>query len=361
MSLKWEGFRLSLYEAWIEIILHTIACIAMLAVISVYILIVHCNDKRVLIINRKNRGLTFSKTNSNSTAVTATNTNIPDNVKDNTYKSSKVKINKGFHGFLIASLILSFVYIYLCYLTNVVFSIILGFRWNNGCFIRSAYQLIFVLQRIIAYSFYILRLNVTFKGSVFEVSKKNIRIMMILLIVVLGSSAFPSTIAGYFINNFQCSGEYYKYYIYGAIWFNFVDISWCIILSIIYIKKLRQLLKNVHAKNDKIRFIVNKLSVLAFVTVLSTLMTSIAIFGTIIWLYVFMSIDLIANNICIMLSFPIFDKSYQYYCCCCIKIQNYCCIRPNEPEMELQKDIEWNKSAIKSTSNEPKITIQYGE
>ena len=304
MSLNWVGWNKFLYEAWIEIIFHSIACIVTLVIIGIYI--------------------KFSNTNVCRTC-----------------KNIKTRMKKGFHGFLVASLILSFVYIYLFYINNVIFIIILGYRWNNGCFISGLYQLIFVFQRIITYSFYILRLNVTFKGSVFEVSKKNIRIMMILLIVVLGSSAFPSIIAGYLINNFKCSGDYYKYYIYGGIWFNFVDISWCIILSIIYIKKLRQLLKNVHAKTDQIRFIVNKLSVLAFVTVLSTLILWCIIFVTLKWTHTLVSIDLIINNICIMLSFKEFDPFYQYLCCCC----NDCCdIRRLNPR----------KSSVHSTRDEIK-------
>ena len=326
MDLNWQGFRQSFWEAFGEIILHSLACLGILVLIIVYFKVFYCIER---IPSLNNVGSQSNKRN-----------NI-GNIQ-----------HRYFNKFLLGSLILSFIYVYLSYIFTSIFSIILGYRWNHGCFIRNIVCVLIGLQRIVAYSFYIIRLNVTFKGSIFEISSINIKIILILLIITIIIGLIPTLVFAYIIKDFSCKGKYYYYYSFSGLLFIFIDLTWCIILSVLYIKKLRQLIRNVDDKCTDIRFIVHKLSVLAFVTVTSTLVTVTAIFCTFIWVFALMSIDSVVNNICIILSFGIFDESYQYYCCCCIKIQNNCCIKPNKSEMELQKDIQYNHSS----SDVPKIT-----
>ena len=331
-NLNWQGYNKSEFEAFGEIILQSIACLGILVVILIYIIVVHCNHLFTPKENRQIRSGTLGTIQSGS------NTNTETNTKTRKREANKSKTIKYFNRFLVASLILSFIYIYMACVFNVIFVIILGFRWNNGCFIRNSVNIIFVFQRIVAYSFYILRLNVTFRGSVFELTKNNIRILIILIFITFSSSIIPNSAFTYLSDGFLCTGKYYDYYFYSLIWLNISDVSWCIMLSILYIKKLRQLIKNVQVNTSQIQSVVHKLSVLAFVTVISTLLFGIFAFVALIWSYQCVSLDLVINNICIMLSFVVFQKSYQRCCCCCIKIQYLCCIRPPKPEIELKPD-----------------------
>ena len=128
--------------------------------------------------------------------------------------------SKYFNKFLLASLILSLINICLSYVVLVVFSIILGFRWNNGCFIRNGIFMLIPLQRIVLYSFYIIRLNVTFKGSIFEISSNHIKIIIILLIITIGTAMLPTLVFAYLTNNFLCIGKYSRYHALSGLWYN---------------------------------------------------------------------------------------------------------------------------------------------
>ena len=344
MSLKWQGYNLNAFRAWGEVILHTIACVVILLVIIIYFIVTYGTSHKTKNI----------KEVSNSSTNTNTNTNIPDNTKNTTYKSSKASIDKRFNKFLIGSLILSFIYIYLTYFLNVISVIVLGYRWNHGCFIRLiCADIPFGLQRIVAYSFYILRLNVTFKNSTFEVSQTSINIIVILLIISVSITMILVGISGYLAHDFGCDGEYQLFVIISVGLFNLNDIIWSIILSGIYIKKLRQLIRMMGTKQDALVSIVQRLSILAFVTVISTIILFSITLIAVLWAYTLPSIDLIINNICIMLSFAVFHQSYKKCCCFCVKIQSICCITPNKDEMELQKDIQYNATQQQSPRDQP--------
>ena len=233
---------------------------------------------------------------------------------------------------------------YAILIINVICIMILGFRWNNGCFIRTVIFSLLPIQRMVAYSFYILRLNITFEGSIFMLSSSTITIIITLLIITTTVSFTPTIIIAYLINDFSCRGEYTKYLILFPMIYAFVDILWCLILSVLYIKKLRQLIRNVDAKNEEMMLLVHKLTVLAFVTVLSTLLVTFIVYRISGLRGALSNIDLIFNNICIMLSFPVLNKSYQIYCCCCIKIQYKCCIEQNKPEIGLCQAVQYNNN-----------------
>ena len=295
MSLKWEGYRDHYFVALIELILNSLACMGILSLLILYFKIFYCN-----------------KATSNKSGY--------------------------FDKFLLVSLVLSFLFIYSSYIINIILFIILGYRWNYGCFLRNVPWILVELQRMVVYAFYIIRLNVTFKGSIYAISTNKMRIIIILLVVTLGTALIPSVIFSYLMNQFSCTGIYSRYHRLSGAWYNIVDLSWCIILSVIYIKKFRQLIRD--AKCDDMTSIVNKITILAFVTLISTLCVAIIIYSTFTLAAALSGIDLMFNNICIMLFFPVFKKSYKKYCCCCIKIQNKCCIEPNKPAISLGKEIQ---------------------
>ena len=337
-SLHWEGYNQSLWEAVGELILHTIACLLMITLVLFYFFKTCCvkpkqftrikSSKRPTFKNDTSNTVTgtHTPTPTNTNTITITNSKIPNNLKTNTYKATKTNIDKRFKKYVVASLLLSLCYIGVTYYFNVISVSVLGQRPDNGCFTRNISNGLFGLQRIVVYSFYILRLNITFHNSVLEMRQRNLNILLTLIIITIISGFILIILFAYLMDSFEClNGQYYTYYFYSGVYFNCIDIAWCIILSIIYVNKLRKVVQLVTIKQKRMQYTLQKFSILAFVTVISTLLLWIFLFTALIWTYQLLSIDQIINNACIMLSFVIFDDMYTCCCCCCIKITSYTC------------------------------------
>ena len=176
----------------------------------------------------------------------------------------------------------------------------------------------------------------------------------IIIILVLGSAGFPATVlilvTAYLADSPSCiDGKYYNEWILAIIVTFSLDIVWAILLTYLYVKRLIQLIKMVNSDtetiNDKFVYITKKLTLLTLVTIITTFIQGIfTYFG--VCGHSILCLDILLNNVCVMLSFNILDKSYKKYCYCCIRMQNKCYdINENKNVTELVKEIKNDESS----------------
>ena len=322
MILKGDFLRSQLL-GWIEVIMQTIACLVISILMIIYV--------KYFCIKNKN---------------------------DST--NSKRKVDKSFHLLLFGSLLSSVIYIYSHYIVHTILVLILGFKPNHFCFITQILLIPMYIQRLHVYMFFIVRLYVTFKGSVVEINKIKIKIIIVSMIILGSIVGIFNSVVAYIVKETFCFDDDLGYLVLiGSIVMILVDNFWLILLSYLYIKKLRTLIRlissNNNRSNDKLFNVANKLTILAIGTFVSSIIIfMLHIVIVLIFSSIMIPVDLIINNICIMLSFAIFNESYKKCCCCCIKIHNKCCCINNDA-MKLIKEVELNdptKSSEETTAQE---------
>ena len=287
MTLKWQGYSVigSEWEAYAEIISLSIQCFIIIILMIVYLKYFCC---------------------------------------------TKNKIDTSFNALLLLSLIFTFIYIFGTYIIHGIFALILGYRNEWICFIINLCGLGILGQRLTVYSFFLIRLYATFKRSFIEIKKGSIIIILILMVITISIPGISAVIFAYFADNASCpDGKYAYEWLQSLIIANFFDYVWSILLSYMYINKLRKLIKKINSSNEtmdnKLLNIANKLALLALVSVVSTMILAVLAYGVGVFSHSLICLDLIINNACLMFSFAVLDKSYKKYCCCCIRIQNLCC------------------------------------
>ena len=275
------------------------------------------------------------------------------------YFCVKSKVNKQFNLLLLGSLLSSFIYIFGNYIYYVIIVLALQYPIKDlpdYCFVSTLIGCANIIQRLQINVFFIMRLYLTFKGSVVEIKKRTIIIIASLICITFTLGIISNLTISSFIKHVWC-GDHNLRIVYGLSWLitYMCDWFWSILLSVLYIKKLRQLVKmintNNNRKDNKLFNITNKLTILIMVAVATSviLILSHPFFSSVLDLTgVLLAIDSIINNICVMLSFAIFDKSYKRYCYCCIKIHNKCCDIQDNDIKNLIKEIEFNDSTKSS-------------
>ena len=311
MALKGDFIESQLL-GYIEVIMQTLACLVISIIMLIYI--------KYFCINKKNDD-----------------------------KNSKNKVDKRFHLLLLGSLVASLIYIYSHYILHTILVLILGYKPNNFCLVSSIILFPMFMQRLHIYIFFTMRLYMTFKGSVVQINKIKIKIIIATMIVIGIFIWVFNTVISYNIKEFFCYDDDLAYLMYVSLMLMVSnDNFWLILLSYLYIKKLRELMKIINSSgkrnDDKLINVANKLTILAVFTVVSSIIIIILhVILSLIFSSVMVSVDLIINNISVMLSFGIFNESYKKYCCACIKIKNKCC-DVNHDGTELIKGIELNSS-----------------
>ena len=309
MSLNWEGYTdvTSDFEAYGDTILMSIECLMIIILIIIYI---------------KYFCLTTNK------------------------------IDRRFNILLLVSLILTLIYIYNFYILHVILSLVIGLRSKWMCFIlTTSASMIVGGQRIAVYVFFLLRLYDTFKGSVFEIKKQNIVVILVLLIISLIPSNVLIIIISYLANTVSChDGQYWSSYIMGNLIGYSIDILWSLLLTYMYVKRLKKLIEMINTDsnttNDKVLYITKKLTLLALITITTSFMQFLYTYFIGVCAHSLVCLDLLLNITCVMLSFVVLDKLYKKYCCCCIKIQNQCYgIHENQNVTELAKQIKINETS----------------
>ena len=308
MKIYWEDWASGLWEAWVEIGLHTFCCVIITS-LTIFCVFKICH-----------------------------NNYIDSSIENRFYK----------HVFI--SLIVTVIYIYLTYFINVLSILIFGWRPHMGCFYRQIATIPLAMQRVIALYFYILRLRVSFQGSVAELSSKCTYIFIGCVTIngIITTTFYMIALYLWNINDdsFVCGWTALRYI--SGLLLVFGDTLWSIVFTGIYVKKLRQVFKLVGITNEKTVYVVKRLSVLAMTSVISSYISIIIYTVTDSkFTYQIISIDLIVNNICIMLSFKEFDGFYENLCCC----YNKCCNIKNHTERRLSGYVGNNQMVITAQEN----------
>ena len=280
-GLYWNDWNQSGLEAWIEIILHALLCIIIIILVIFCLRMIYYEYG----IQKQNMD---GKTGS---------------------------VDMRFYRYLLVSLLVSFIYFILTYFLNVLSISVFGWRPKYACFYRQIAVIPLTLQRLITYYFYVLRLHVSFHGSIAELSKKCIYLFIISVTINIIGALILYLVSIYLMNtdnnSFICGITTLR--IISTSTLIVSDTFWSIIFALIYIKKLIEVTRIFNLDDDthKIRYIVKKLSILAITSIITT--HSLIIIFEISqqkFTYQWVCIDLIVNNVCIMLSFKISDKWY---------------------------------------------------
>ena len=253
-----------------------------------------------------------------------------------------------FHLLLFGSLLSALIYIYCHYILHTILVLALGYKPNRFCLIANIIQILIFIQRLHVYVFFITRLYITFKGSVVEINKIKIKLIVALMFITLTVVGVYNTAVSWFVKEFFCMEDDLAYLLYvSLILMVLSDYFWSILLSVLYIKKLRELIKLINSNNDrkdvKLFNVINKLTILAVTTVVLSFIIVVIHVSISSWSSAMVPTELITNNICIMISFAVFKESYKNYCFCCIKVHNKCYGIHHET-IELTKEIELNDS-----------------
>ena len=200
-GLYWEDWTDNIFEAYLEIVVHSLCCVIIVLLIVFCVYIMYCHK--------------------------------------NATQSQRVSVDARFHKYLLISLVVTFVYVYLTSFMNIVSVTVFGWRPKLGCFYRNISVIPLTLQRTVTYYFYILRLHVTFKGSIAEISNKCIYIFnisvsissIVVTMLYLVMIYIETTNSDVFI----CPDTSFRW-IVGSVYV-FSDTIWNVILTVIYIKK----------------------------------------------------------------------------------------------------------------------------
>ena len=281
MEIFWEGWTRNYAFALIEIILHSIICVLMLSVFMVYI-IVFCKDKN---------------------------------------KSSSIE--KKFEIALLISIIIGLIIVFGNYFVSCLLVLIFDLRFDNGCFYRILFSGIGLgIQRSILYVFMVYRLKIVFKDSVFELNEKVI--VFLTSFIIIGGLIINVTTGylSYIHHDFLCANS--QTLVINSIISQNLDVITSVVLMSLFIYKLNQLIK---LSNDiAMKRVANKFTILTIVSVTSSLISILGV-ALDIFPYQGVSMDLVINNVCMLLTFGVMNRYYQKLCICCLCLEEKCCLK----------------------------------
>ena len=253
---------------------------------------------------------------------------------------------------LLGCLLLSLIYMIGTFIFNEILPIFfIGYTSKWGCFMKTSWVLLIGLQKVLMHSFFLIRLYLTFKGSIVEINKKLIIIMFIYIITTTLGFGITYVTLSFFVQQYWCENTDIPVLSTVAYIGNFNDFLWFIVINFMYIIKLYQFIKTINIndadKDNKMFEIVKKLTVLAVVAGITTILLISLLAPWRLWGSEYGGADLTVNCICMMLSFADFNKSYQRCCCCCIKLCCYYCDRNKKNDaIEMVKNMQLHSETI---------------
>eukprot|EP01084_Bolivina_argentea_P032765 60659_1 len=172
-------------------------------------------------------------------------------------------------------------------------------------------------HRICIYFYYIARLELTFRGTDLEISKK--KLLFIRMWIVIGM--IISIIFWFYwniLNNCNTISMIISLTPWSAV--DSISSFLCLFLMVYKLKKLFK-----HSASEKnmrdVKYLINKFSILTAVTIGSTFILQ-CIF-LVLPLVAIAPIDMMTNTLCLMLSFAHYDFYYRKLCIGCIKCCDY--------------------------------------
>eukprot|EP01084_Bolivina_argentea_P312187 540469_1 len=196
---------------------------------------------------------------------------------------------------------------------NHILELYIGYP--GTCFSRNMPVIAVTIERLTLYLYYIYRIEVTFKDSVFSISETKLNIFKVTIIIM---GVIAATFYMVFVEINQCEGR-----LIGLIPFVIIDIVISTTTFVLFINRLKKLIAKSNT-NLKLKRMIKKLSILLCVTILSTI-GAMGLYvivphvqigcGTIgLW-----AIDTVINSLCLLLSYVFFNKYYNRLCFVCIK------------------------------------------
>ena len=220
-GLYWKNWTESEYEAWTQLILHSLTAIIILIMICIFYRI-------------------FTKTK-------------------NDEKDTKI-----LKRLLSASLLVSFINIYGLYMICIIVLLVLNIRENNRCSYRLYIQVTVYIQRSIVFTFFLYRLKMSFENTIYEISQRKFRVLLVSLYVLAISLQVTFCVAASFVDSFKCesSSVAMDIVLYCIIGSGVVDVLWSIAITYMFVRRLQFVIKQTQQNSERLLHVIQKLTVL---------------------------------------------------------------------------------------------------
>lgn len=258
MTLYYQGWSKNIIWAWMEIITHCIICLLIILLLIAYIWIFIC-EKDIKMFNKPLSRQQSSVSQSHSGSI---DNNTPSKTRSKSRSTIRKTHEKIFTLMLFTSIIISTIYIYLSNWYSNISVLIFDIRSNNGCFTRILVGIGLYIQRLIIYTFFLFRLKVSFKDSALAMKDITFYILLSLLYITFIGSFIYLLIAT-LDAGFLCGTALLTQIAFFTT--GFIDITFSILLTSLFVVKLRKLLSlsdgNIN-QTKSIKHIAKKLTLL---------------------------------------------------------------------------------------------------
>eukprot|EP01084_Bolivina_argentea_P312186 540468_1 len=260
----------------------------------------------------------------NLPTIQTSSTSKDNNTETEMYNHTQKRKKKSFKQIPLIFKVLTTVSLFSALITliNIDVNHILGLYsgYAASCIGLSIPMIFLNVQRVTLFLYYIYRIELTFKDSVFSISETKLNIFKVTVIIM---GAIAATFFMVFAEINQCDG---LSLLIGLIPGGINDTVISTTTFILFISRLKKIIAfNDKANtNLKLKRMIKKLSILLCVTILSTI-GAMGLYvivphvqigcGTIgLW-----AIDTVINSLCLLLSYVFFNKYYNRLCFVCIK------------------------------------------
>ena len=215
--LRWENYTETATEAWLDIGLQSLLCILVVVLIFVYLFCVVCN------------------------------------------KTAMKEILGILNKLMLLGLFVVFIEIYLNYYVTCVSRYVLNYQYKHQCFYRVLLQIPWIMERLICYTFFLIRLRLAFDESKYSISRQKTTILFILCDLSYIGIFTIIAIQYYYNTGYSC-----KTYSFGAVLLGLLslnDIIWNIVFCYMFISRLKHMY--VVKKSWQIIELMNRLTLLS--------------------------------------------------------------------------------------------------
>ena len=260
--LYWEGWTYNIITAWIEIILHGIGCLLITLVLLEFIWVFICDSDIMSCFNHL-------KSNDNNNDSGNDNISLSPKTQNRNFSisfSQKIVEPRSPEYYLklilFGSIFCGIISVYSNFWVSNILILVYNIKPPHGCFHRALCLIPLYLQRLLTFSFFLYRLQLTFNGSIFALSSLVWYSLIIALFVILSGSLSFIIIASYISGLFRCSDPI-VFIAFGVA--GILDIGYSILVCYIFVSKLNNLVKmmNNEVDNSRIRNVMKKLTILS--------------------------------------------------------------------------------------------------
>ena len=178
--------------------------------------------------------------------------------------------------YVLFSIIATLIHILGFYYFGCLRVLVFNIRDSNNCFIMTFVAGITIAaQRLIIYIFLMKRLKITFENSIYKLSNISYYFIIIALVFCFFTIQAINLYSSYQIKSYKCGDQpgsniFKITLVIGGV----LDIFWAIIITFMFVSKLKALLKLNERKNNKIEAIMMKLTLLSMYRFIFCLLVS---------------------------------------------------------------------------------------